>query len=190
MKTSCTTKMNIGYLNLFVTDRLSSDREASLKILEKEYRCEVVYVDTLQNKKEIKPQLNQALTSLKAGDFFVVTALCHLASSLNQLVDIAVAIGEKRSFLISIAEGIDTSKDEQPIFQKLALFQLQATQVRTSHGLSAARARGLKGGRPGLSKEKIELLNKLYDSKKNISEICDELGITRSTLYKYVKNKS
>lgn len=178
--------MNIGYLNSFVAEHFSSDGAKSLKGLLEKHKCQIIYTDIQQNRKDILPSLNDAIGSLKPGDSLVVVELCHLASSLNQLVDIVVKIREQQSFLISLSEGIDTSKDKQSIFDSLSLFQRQATKIRTSHGLNAARARGLKGGRPGLSSEKIDLLNKLYESKKSISEICTELQITRSTLYKYL----
>jgi DNA invertase Pin-like site-specific DNA recombinase len=55
--------------------------------------------------------------------------------------------------------------------------------------LKAARARGRKGGRPKrLSPQQRALAVDLFRQKKHsISEICSTLGITKPTLYAYVR---
>jgi hypothetical protein len=61
-------------------------------------------------------------------------------------------------------------------------------------GLAAARARGKKGGRQkALDKEKTLRLYKLYDEvngdgsrKYAIKEICEMMGISRSSVYRYL----
>jgi DNA invertase Pin-like site-specific DNA recombinase len=59
---------------------------------------------------------------------------------------------------------------------------------RTRTGLKVARARGRKGGRSKkLDEEKTEMAYQLYDSREYmISEICGLMGISRSTLYRYL----
>ena len=58
---------------------------------------------------------------------------------------------------------------------------------RTNAGLSAARARGRKGGRPkGVDqKEQKAALALKKDAGHSIREICDIVGISRNTYYKY-----
>ena len=55
-------------------------------------------------------------------------------------------------------------------------------------GLRAARARGRLGGRkPKMTKEKISQASKLMKNKElTVREICEMLGISSSTLYRYV----
>ena len=152
--------------------------------------CTLFYGDYELPKKNLLPGLTDALNKLKPGDYLLVPSLENVASSLNQLVLLVENIKARQAYLISLFEDIDTSKNDQQFFDKLSTFQTRSLQLRTSRGLSAARARGLKGGRPGLSIEKINALNKLYDDKKSISEICNALNITRSTLYKYIKKEN
>lgn len=56
-------------------------------------------------------------------------------------------------------------------------------------GLMAARARGrLEGRPPKLNARKAEMAQRLYDDKTNtIDDICRALGISRVTLYRYIK---
>jgi len=56
-------------------------------------------------------------------------------------------------------------------------------------GLEAARAWGRKGGRkPAMDEKKIALASKLMrDRDTPISEVCEAVGVSRATLYRYLK---
>jgi DNA invertase Pin-like site-specific DNA recombinase len=60
---------------------------------------------------------------------------------------------------------------------------------KTSAARRVARVRGRKGGRPKtLSAEEVTLLQDLYSKKEvSIPEICQQLKISKMTLYRYVK---
>ncbi|ENY0965048.1 helix-turn-helix domain-containing protein [Escherichia coli] len=59
---------------------------------------------------------------------------------------------------------------------------------RTQAGLKSARVRGKKGGRPKhLGKDKQALDIRLYYERKHtVTQICEKIGISKSTLYKYI----
>jgi DNA invertase Pin-like site-specific DNA recombinase len=63
---------------------------------------------------------------------------------------------------------------------------VSAIANRRSH----ARAKGRKGGRPKtLTPEEVKLLQELYNNKEvSIPEICQQLKISKMTLYRYVKH--
>jgi DNA invertase Pin-like site-specific DNA recombinase len=96
----------------------------------------------------------------------------------------------------SLTENIDTTTSGGKLifhlFGALAEFEREIIKERTSAGLSAARARGKKGGRPksSLSEEKkLHMAKKLYENKTlPVSDIYKSLKIPRSTFYKYIKN--
>ena len=72
----------------------------------------------------------------------------------------------------------------------LAEFERDLIRERTNAGLAAARARGRVGGRPRKLKTngKVALARSLFaDKSHSIEEICATLGISRATLYRYVK---
>jgi DNA invertase Pin-like site-specific DNA recombinase len=75
------------------------------------------------------------------------------------------------------------------IFGALAEFERNLISDRTKAGLEAARARGRKGGRPRkLDAEKRAVALDLYHQKKHgIDEICRTVGISKPTLYAYVR---
>lgn len=72
----------------------------------------------------------------------------------------------------------------------LAEFERDLIRERTNAGLAAARARGRVGGRPRKLKTngKVALARRMFaEQSHSISEMCAALGISRATLYRYVK---
>lgn len=59
---------------------------------------------------------------------------------------------------------------------------------RTIAGMQAARARGRKGGRPyKMTAAKLRLaMAAMGNTGTKISSLCEELGITKQTLYRHV----
>jgi DNA invertase Pin-like site-specific DNA recombinase len=74
------------------------------------------------------------------------------------------------------------------IFAALTEFERELIRERTLAGLQAARARGRKGGRKfSLSKAQVRLAQAaMHNRDAKVSELCEELGIARVTLYRYV----
>ncbi len=96
--------------------------------------------------------------------------------------------------VISLTEQIDTTTPGgKLIFHlmgALAEFERDLIRERTNAGLAAARARGRVGGRPRKLKTngKVALARRMFaDQSHSIPEMCAALGISRATLYRYVK---
>ncbi len=63
---------------------------------------------------------------------------------------------------------------------------------RTRAGLTAARARGRRGGRPKAptldDARKVAIAQALYDDDSHsIDDICKTLRVSRATLYRYIR---
>jgi len=69
-----------------------------------------------------------------------------------------------------------------------AEFERELISERTRAGLAAARARGRKGGRkPKMTPAKVRLAAAVMGKKGTVvGDLYEELGITRSTIYRYV----
>jgi DNA invertase Pin-like site-specific DNA recombinase len=74
------------------------------------------------------------------------------------------------------------------IFAALAEFERDLIVERTKAGLMAARARGRHGGRPyKMTPAKLRLAQAaMGQPETKIGALCQELGITRQTLYRHV----
>ncbi|BCL82226.1 recombinase family protein [Ktedonobacteria bacterium brp13] len=69
-------------------------------------------------------------------------------------------------------------------------FERDLIRERTNAGLAVVRARGHVGGRPRKRKTngKVALARRMFaDQSHSIPEICAVFGISRTTLYRYVK---
>jgi DNA invertase Pin-like site-specific DNA recombinase len=67
-------------------------------------------------------------------------------------------------------------------------FERDLISERTRAGLASARARGRKGGRkPKMTPAKVRLAAAAMGKPETkITDLCDELGISSQTLYRYV----
>jgi DNA invertase Pin-like site-specific DNA recombinase len=74
------------------------------------------------------------------------------------------------------------------IFAALAEFERELIAERTVAGLASARARGRKGGRPfKMTAAKLRLaMAAMGQPETKVSDLCQELGITRQTLYRHI----
>ncbi len=114
--------------------------------------------------------------------------------SLTHLIELLKDFKERGIEFISLTEQIDTTTPGgKLIFHlmgALAEFERDLIRERTNAGLAAAKARGRVGGRPRKLKTsgKVALARRMFaDQSHSIPEMCAALGISRATLYRYVK---
>lgn len=96
--------------------------------------------------------------------------------------------------LISLKESIDistpTGKLLVTVLSALCQFERDLTVQRTNEGLTAARARGRKGGRPPKDAKTVEKALKLYKAQTHsVAEICELCGLAQGTLYKAIREQ-
>lgn len=181
--------MLIGYARVSTDDQNLNLQHDALK----NSGCERIFNDQITGSKIQRPGLEAALEFARKGDVFVVWRLDRLSRSLKDLIEMVALLDSKKIGLRSLHESIDTSSSSGKlifhIFGALAEFERNLIRERTHAGLQAARARGRHGGRPNkLSPDKAKLAIQLYEGKQHsIQKICELLGISKPTLYKYLK---
>lgn len=180
--------MLIGYARVSTDDQnLDLQREA----LEKA-GCEKIYTDQQSGASTERLGLNGILDMARAGDTLVVWRLDRLGRSLKHLIHLVEKLDHQGIGLRSLQENIDTTTSGGRLvfhlFGALAEFERNLIRERTQAGLSAARARGRQGGRPKrLDPKKRELALRLHQERQHsIAEICQIMGISKSTLYNYL----
>ena len=181
--------MLIGYARVSTGDQSLTLQIDALE----EVGCERVFQDQVSGIVSTRPNLNQALNFARSGDALVVWRLDRLSRSLRDLIETVTLLESRGVQLKSLHESIDTASSSGKLifhlFGALAEFERNLIKERTLAGLQAARARGRKGGRPpSLDAEKRELAVKLYNDKNySVNQVCQVMGISKPTLYKYVR---
>lgn len=183
--------MLIGYARVSTDDQNLNLQHDALK----NAGCEKIFDDQITGSKIQRPGLEAALEFARENDVIVVWRLDRLSRSLKDLIEMVALLDSKKVGLRSLHESIDTSSSSGKlifhIFGALAEFERNLIRERTHAGLEAARARGRMGGRPKkLTTDKAKLANDLYNEKtRSIKQICDLVGVSKPTLYKYLSNK-
>lgn len=183
--------MLIGYARVSTDDQNPDLQIDALK----EAGCKKIFCDKVSGTVAKRPELEKLKDQLREGDILVVWRLDRLARSLKNLIEWIGELEDIGVGIKSLHESIDTSTPSGKlvfhIFGALAEFERNLISQRTQAGLAAARARGRLGGRPKkLSETKRKLAKRLYEEKElTIDQICEEMGISKPTLYKYVKDE-
>ena len=190
--------MLIGYMRVSKADGsqvLDLQRDALLAAGVKPSR---LYEDQASGKKDDRPGLDACLKSLREGDTLIVWKFDRLGRNLSHLVNTIHDLMERKiGFRVLSGQGanIDTTTAGGRlvfgIFAALAEFERELIRERTIAGLSSARARGRNGGRPyTMTPAKLRLAQAAKAKRDTrIGDLCQELGVTRQTLYRFVDPK-
>ena len=174
------------------TEQQNLDRQ--LDMLQK-YGVDFIYNEKMTGTKRNRPELEKLLERLTKGDTVVVESLSRLGRSTKDLIWLMETFNSKGVNLVSLKESIDTTTSTGKLLftlmSAIAQFERDVIADRTREGLSSARARGRKGGRPRTDSEKLRKAIKLYNTQQySLAEIEDMTGVKRSTLYRGIRSKN
>ena len=157
-----------------------------------------LYEDQASGKREDRPGLAACLKALREGDTLAVWKLDRLGRDLRHLINTVhdlTARGVGLKVLTGHGAAIDTTSAAGKlvfgIFAALAEFERELISERTVAGLASARARGRSGGRPfKMTPAKLRLaMASMGKPETKVAVLCEELGVTRQTLYRHVSPK-
>jgi DNA invertase Pin-like site-specific DNA recombinase len=178
--------MIIGYARVSTEDQsLDLQRDALGKA-----GAERVFEEHASGARDDRPELGAALSHARKGDCLVVWRLDRLGRSMKSLIGFVEELRERGVDFRSVTEGIDTTTAAGRFFfhvlAALAQMERELIRERTMAGLTAARARGRKGGRkPILSPKQIEHARALLEDRgTTIKDVAASLGVTRATIYR------
>lgn len=187
--------MLIGYMRVSKSDGSQSTDLQKDALLAAGVAEENIYSDMASGKQDDRPGLEHCLRALRQGDTLVIWKLDRLGRSLLHLMETVEGLSD-REIGFQVLEGSGAAIDTRGpagklifrIFAALAEFERELIVERTRAGLAAARARGRVGGRrPKMTKLMVRTAQmELQEPDCNASKLCEELGISRQTLYRHV----
>lgn len=181
--------MKLGYARCSTLDQ---NLDWQIDALMKE-GCDRIFQEKFTGTRKDRPELLRMMDMLREGDTVIICELTRLSRSVKDLFDLVEQVEKAGANIKSLKEPwLDTTTPQGrllfTIFSGVSQFERELIRERTMEGLASARARGRMGGRPGKDKKIVEQALTLYDSKAySVDEISKTTGISRATLYKYVK---
>lgn len=178
--------MLIGYARVSTPDQNLDLQIDALK----EAGCERIFSEAASGIRVERAALVDALSHTREQDVFVVWKLDRLGRTVGQLVEFVRGLRARGVEFRSLTDGIDTTTPAGRFFfhmmAALAEMERDLIRERTMAGLSAARARGKKGGRLRiLSQRQIAQARLLLaHPDQTMSGVASSLGVSRSTLYR------
>ena len=178
----------IGYARVSTKDQFLDRQITALT----EAGCIRIFADKKSGKNVEREELWKAHDYLREGDTLVVPSLDRLGRSLQDLIAIVAGLRKRGIGFRSLKEALDTTTPGGRlvfhVFAALAEFIREVIIERTNEGLAAAKARGQRLGRPSaMTPERVGRARALLTQPDAaISSIARLLGVSRSTIYKYL----
>jgi DNA invertase Pin-like site-specific DNA recombinase len=165
------------------------------KLIEAGCAEEDIVLEAYTGTKVDRPKFNEVLESLEPGDTLVVTKLDRFARTASEgsaLVKSLLARGVNVHILnMGLIENTATGRLILNVLLSFAEFERDMIVERTSDGKAVKRATdpNYKEGRRALEipEEFAGYRENVYNGEITVVEACKELGISRGTWYKWVK---
>ncbi len=182
------------------TNESKQDINRQIKELKAAGADEVVF-EYEHGDSKTKKELQMLLALSKAGDTIITTEVSRLSRSTQQLCELIDTIREKKLRLIIIGSiAIDCRRGmvdpmSEAFLQMAGVFsqlELAMIRARVKSGMENAKAKGKKIGRRPTTKEDIPAVffkhyASFMEGKMNVSELARVCGLSRPTVYKYMK---
>jgi len=150
---------------------------------------------------KVKQNLNMLLENAQEGDTIITLEVSRLTRSTQQLCEIVETIKQKHLCLVIVGSiTVDCRNGQidpmsQAFIQMSAVFaelELSIIRARVRSGMQNAKAKGKRVGRKPTTKEDIPAIfyrhYPTYAAKKmNVSELARVCGLSRPTVYKYLR---
>lgn len=176
--------------------RVSTDDQDCAIQMEKltQLGCNKIYADKKTGKNVDRAQLQQCLDYLHEGDVLTFTRVDRLGRSLKDLVTISDELRKKGVGLFISQQNLDTSTPIGQMFYAMlgimSEFEYHLKRERQTEGIARAKNLGKYTGRKPLPTNIRDLVLELLDQNVRPTKIAADLGIGRTSVYKYCQPSS
>jgi DNA invertase Pin-like site-specific DNA recombinase len=157
----------IGYARVSTGDQNLSPQVDALKAA----GCTRLFEEHASGAMRSRPQLAQAIATVKQGDTLLVARIDRLARSLAHLLEIVETLRATGAHFRSLGDPIDTTGPSGVLVLQMlgavAEFERSLIRERVKAGIAAAKARGRAGGSPGLRKHDPAVIAKLANARRH-----------------------
>lgn len=178
----------IGYVRVSTFDQ-NVDRQLDGQSLDR------IFTDKASGKDINRPELYAMLAFAREGDTVVVHSMDRLARNLDDLRKLVQSLTKRGVRIEFVKESLAFSGEDSPmanlmlsVMGAFAEFERALIRERQREGIAVARQRGAYRGRKrSLSDEMVAELHRRVDDGERKAVIARDLGISRETLYQYLR---
>ena len=189
-----------GYARCSLAEEKGQDINRQVREL-KAAGAEEIVLEREHGDAKVKQNLEMLLDAAEAGDTIITTEVSRLSRSTQQLCEIINVVKAKKLRLVILGSiTVDCRNGQidpmsQAFIQMSGIFaelELTILRARVRSGMANARDKGKHIGRPQTTKDDIpSVFYKHYPAymagKLNVSELARVCGLSRPTVYKYLK---
>jgi DNA invertase Pin-like site-specific DNA recombinase len=153
------------------------------------------FTDTASGKDVIRPALESLIGFVRQGDTVVVHSMDRLARNLDDLRRIVQGLTKRDVRVEFVKETLVFTGEDSPmanlmlsVMGAFAEFERALIRERQREGIALAKQRGAyRGRKKSLSPERVEELRRRVATGEKKLHLAEEFGISRETLYQYLK---
>jgi DNA invertase Pin-like site-specific DNA recombinase len=154
------------------------------------------FTDRASGRDANRPELQSLVKFARDGDTVIVHSMDRLARNLDDLRRVVQELNERGVRIAFVKEQLTFSGEDSPMATLLlsvmgafAEFERALIRERQREGVALAKDRGAyKGRRPTLSEEQRIELGRRAASGESKLQLAKEYGISRETVYQYLRS--
>ena len=184
------TGKRIGYVRVSTFDQ-NPERQLEGILVDR------TFTDKASGKDVHREQLDALMDFARSGDIVIVHSMDRLARNLDDLRRIVQALTEKGVRINFVKENLSFTDEDSPmanlmlsVMGAFAEFERALLKERQREGIALAKQRGAYRGRKrSLTDADIAVLRSRVAAGEKKAQIARDLGISRETLYQYLRIK-
>jgi DNA invertase Pin-like site-specific DNA recombinase len=154
-----------------------------------------MFIDKASGRDVHRPELEAMLAFVRDGDTVVVHSMDRLARNLDDLRRLVKALTKRGVEIEFVKESLVFTGEDSPmahlmlsVMGAFAEFERSLIRERQLEGIALAKQRGAyRGRKKALSIAQIADLRKRAKDGRKKAQLAREFGISRETLYQYLK---
>ncbi len=178
----------IGYIRVSTLDQ-NPDRQLENVPVDR------VFTDKASGKDVARPQLDALLRFAREGDTVVVHSMDRLARNLDDLRRLVRSLTERGIRVAFVKEQLTFTGEDTPMATLLlsvmgafAEFERALIRERQREGIALAKQRGAyRGRKKALAAEAVAELRRRVAAGEKKAQVARDMGISRETLYQYLR---
>jgi DNA invertase Pin-like site-specific DNA recombinase len=178
----------IGYVRVSSFDQ-NPDRQLEQAQVDK------VFTDKASGKDTRRPELDALLIFVREGDTVVVHSMDRLARNLDDLRRLVQMLTKRGVRIEFVKECLTFTGEDSPmanlmlsVMGAFAEFERALIRERQREGIALAKQRGAyRGRKKALSPERATELRQRADAGEQKAKLAREFGVSRETLYQYLR---